>query len=501
MREFEMLPAKSVKPIFDTITNNNTKSSARGVRFFRSSFAKALEITDIFIIALICAITLRLYTADKLLSASLAVSLPMAGASIGLWWVLRENDIYKFSQTPNALKHFLRTAGAVLIACFSNGLYAFVYSQISARPILECLAEALFVTIISGMVISFLHFFAASLVGQLSKSGAFSMNVVIVGATEQARKLIENKKTENDFNFLGIFDDRIDRAPPSINDVPVIGDLEALMSWEQLPSIDRVVITVSSAAQKRVVQLVEKLRSMPNKLVLAIDMQGFDADGTTISRLGAVPVAYVSGTPEDARRAFWKRVQDIILASIALILLSPIMIITAIAIKLESKGPIFFRQTRHGFNNQPFKCWKFRSMRTELSDFKAAQQVTKDDPRVTKVGKFIRKTSIDELPQIFNVLFGDMSLVGPRPHAIGMKTGDDLSEKLVSDYAHRHRIKPGITGWAAIHGSRGPVHTPKEVEERVRLDTEYIDQSNFWMDLYIIIMTVPSLLGDKGTIR
>lgn len=496
-----MLFANTFKPLIETLSPSHVKSGARGVRFFRSGFARALEIIDILTIGIIMAISLRVYSADKLLSASLAISLPMVGAAFGLWWVMRENELYRFSQSPKPIRHFWRTFGAVAIACFSNSFYAFLYSQFSGRPFLECWGEALFVTIVAGSVLCLSHYFAASLVGQLGRAGAFSMNVVIVGATEQARKLIENKKTETDFNFLGIFDDRIDRAPPTINDVPVIGDLEALMAWEHLPSVDRVVITVSSAAQKRVLQLVEKLRSMPNKLVLAIDMQGFDSDGTTISRLGNMPVAYVSGTPEDARRAFWKRVQDIILAFIALILLSPIMILTAIAIKIESKGPILFRQTRHGFNNQPFKCWKFRSMRTEMTDHKAAQQVTKDDPRVTKVGKFIRKTSIDELPQIFNVLMGDMSLVGPRPHAIGMKTGDIESEKLVSDYAHRHRIKPGITGWAAIHGSRGPVHTPQDVTRRVQLDTQYIDQANFWMDLYIIIMTIPSLLGDKGTIR
>lgn len=496
-----MNKANSAEPIFKTLGNVHARTAARGARFFRSSFGYGLEIVDIITIVLVVAVSLRIYIADRLLSASLAITLPMACAALGLWWVMRENNLYSFSQFPKASKHSFKTIGATLIACLLNIILALMISQISARPWTECVGEALFITIVSGIFLSITHYIAAHLVKELGKAGAFSMNVVIVGATDQAKKLIENKHSKGDINFLGIFDDRLGRAPKSINNVPVIGDLEALMHWENLPSIDRVVITVSSAAQKRVVQLVEKLRAMPNKLVLAIDMQGFDCDGTTIGRLGGTPVAYVSGTPEDARRAFWKRVQDLIIASIALVLLSPILVITAIAIKLESKGPIFFKQPRHGFNNQSFLCWKFRSMRTELSDYKAAQQVTKDDPRVTKIGKFIRKTSIDELPQLFNVLMGDMSLVGPRPHAIGMKTGDTESEKLVSDYAHRHRIKPGITGWAAIHGSRGPVHTPEEVAERVRLDTEYIDNSSFWMDIYIMFMTIPSLLGDKATIR
>lgn len=140
-------------------------------------------------------------------------------------------------------------------------------------------------------------------------------------------------------------------------------------------------------------------------------------------------------------------------------------------------------------------------MRTDMTDHKAAQQVQKDDPRVTKVGKFIRKSSLDELPQLFNVLAGSMSLVGPRPHAIGMKTGNVESEKLVADYAHRHRIKPGMTGWAAINGSRGPVDTSEDVEQRVAFDVAYIKGAGFWFDIYIMAMTIPSLLGDKEAIR
>lgn len=496
-----MLSPTTTNSAFDIKGDNHARRAARGARIFRSSFARGIEVFDVLAIFAIVAISLRLYTNDQLLTTSLAVAMPMILSALGLWWVLRENELYNFSARPNPFLHFTRTLGAAILALPLAFLIGIVLTPITGRPWSECVSEACYIVAVAGGFAAISHFIGAAIVGSLSQIGFFSMNVVIVGATEQARKLIDDKKCHDDIQFLGIFDDRIDRAPPKIGDIPVIGDLEELMNWPMLPVVDRVVITVSSAAQARVLHLTEKLRSMPNKLVLAIDMQGFDSDGTTIGKLGSMPIAYVSGTPEDARRAFWKRAQDLIIGSIALIALSPIMIITAIAIKFESKGPIFFRQTRHGFNNQPFKCWKFRSMRTELSDFTAAQQVTKDDPRVTKIGKFIRKTSIDELPQLFNVLSGEMSLVGPRPHAIGMKTGDDLSEKLVSDYAHRHRIKPGITGWAAINGSRGPVHTPEDVAERVRLDTEYIDRSNFWLDLYIIFMTIPSLLGDKLAIR
>src|SRR5690606_25342405 len=136
---------------------------------------------------------------------------------------------------------------------------------------------------------------------------------------------------------------------------------------------------------------------------------------------------------------------------------------------------VFFRQRRHGFNNEEILVWKFRSMRHEAADARAERQVTADDDRVTRVGRFLRRTSLDELPQLINVVRGEMSLVGPRPHAVGMKTGETESGRLVSEYAWRHRMKPGMTGWAAVNGSRGQLHTAADVRRRVQLDIDYID--------------------------
>jgi polysaccharide biosynthesis protein PslA len=479
----------------------SARKAARGARLYRSAFGRAVEIVDILGILFIAALFLKVLTMDRLLASSLAATMPVGFGAIALWWTLRENDLYNFPARPNPLKRALKTLGAVALALPFGTIIGGMAAFSAGRPLAEGCFEAASVVVAAGIGVVVCHFFAAMLVSALSAAGLFSLNIVIVGATKAAEKLVADAQVSGDLNILGIFDDRLARAPSQIGGVDVIGDLTALMSWQHLPSVDRVIVTVSSAAQSRVKHLVEKLRGMPNKLVLAIDMQGFDSDGTTIGRIGNQPVAYVSGAPEDARRAFWKRVQDVCIGALALILLSPIMILVAIAIKCESKGPVFFRQTRHGFNNQPFKCWKFRSMRTDMTDHKAAQQVTKDDPRVTRVGRFIRKTSLDELPQLFNVLFGNMSLVGPRPHAIGMKTGNIESEKLVADYAHRHRIKPGMTGWAAINGSRGPVDTSQDVEQRVAYDVDYIKGAGFWFDIYIMAMTIPSLLGDKHAIR
>jgi exopolysaccharide biosynthesis polyprenyl glycosylphosphotransferase len=230
---------------------------------------------------------------------------------------------------------------------------------------------------------------------------------------------------------------------------------------------------------------------------LLLDLDGFDPETESLAEIARSPAAYVSGTPRDTRRAMVKRCADVVFSLAMLLAFSPVLMITAIMIKLESPGPIFFRQRRHGFNNQIIRVWKFRSMRDDpVAAEKMSQQTLRDDPRVTRVGRFIRKTSIDELPQLINVLKGEMSIVGPRPHAVGMTTDETAVQAIVGDYAHRHRVKPGITGWAQINGSRGPVHTKQEVRDRVRLDMEYVNRSSFWFDLYIMVMTAPCLLGD-----
>ena len=298
-----------------------------------------------------------------------------------------------------------------------------------------------------------------------------------------------------------MFDDRLGRAPGEVCGVPVLGDTTALLDHRMMPYVDRVVITVSSQAQGRVRQLIERLRVLPNDVSLFLDIDGEAAPSAMLSRLAAAPLAQVSGARQDESRLFAKRVQDVVLGVLALLAAAPVMVAVAAAVRLDSPGPIFFRQRRHGFNNEEIVVWKFRSMRHDVADADASRQVTADDDRVTRVGAFIRRTSLDELPQLFNVLAGDMSLVGPRPHAIGMKTGDVASARLVAEYAHRHRMKPGVTGWAAIKGSRGPVATAADVRRRVALDVDYIERHSFLLDLYILLMTVPCLLGDRDSVR
>ena len=333
------------------------------------------------------------------------------------------------------------------------------------------------------------------------RNGRLTPNIVVVGATEAADRLVAALLRSREANILGVFDDRLDRAPGDVRGVRVLGDTRAMLGHRIMPYVDRIVITVPPHARERVRQLMGRLRLLPNEIVLLVEGGDEAGEADDIARLADVPLATISGAPRDAWRAFGKRVQDLVIGALALVLAAPVMLLVAIAIRLDSPGPVLFRQRRHGFNNEEIVVWKFRSMRHDKADPRAARQVSAGDDRVTRVGRFIRSTSLDELPQLFNVLAGEMSLVGPRPHAVGMRTGDVESARLVAEYAHRHRMKPGMTGWAAIHGSRGPVDTPEAVRRRVALDVAYIERQSVWLDLYIMAMTIPCLLGDRAAVR
>jgi putative colanic acid biosynthesis UDP-glucose lipid carrier transferase len=182
----------------------------------------------------------------------------------------------------------------------------------------------------------------------------------------------------------------------------------------------------------------------------------------------------------------FKRMEDIILSLFILLLISPLLIIISLAVKITSPGPVIFRQTRYGMDGKPIKVWKFRSMVVMENDTEV-KQATKDDVRVTAVGKFLRRTSLDELPQFFNVLFGEMSIVGPRPHAV---SHNEQYRSLIEGYMLRHKVKPGITGWAQINGWRGETDTLDKMEKRIEFDLEYIRSWSVWLDLKIIIMTI-----------
>ena len=357
--------------------------------------------------------------------------------------------------------------------------------------------EALEGALAAGLAVSLVHAGWWAWVRRWRRIGVLTPNLVIVGATPLARDLILQLLHRREANVIGIFDDRGARSPDAILGVPVLGGLDDLVAHRTLPAVDRIVIAVPEHAGARVSQLLDRLSSAPNEIMLVVNGEQTRA----AERLGHLSLRSLEGHRFDGWRAAVKRAQDLALAGSAVLLLAPVLLAIGVAVKLDSAGPVFFRQRRHGFNNEEFWVWKFRSMRAEAADATASRQVSADDDRVTRLGRFLRRTSLDELPQLFNVVLGEMSLVGPRPHAVGMKSAGQETARLVERYAHRHRLKPGLTGWAAIHGSRGPVDDAQSLRRRIALDLEYIERQSFWLDLWVMLKTAPLVLGDRSAQR
>jgi polysaccharide biosynthesis protein PslA len=331
------------------------------------------------------------------------------------------------------------------------------------------------------------------------RKGVFSETVVLVGATEAAERVAKRLSKSGEARVIAIVDDRLSRSPYLVGATPVGGNLDDLLTWEGLPNVDRIVITVTQKAEGRVRDIIQRLRIVPNRVDLLLDIDTFNVRGKGADRFAGAALACVSGRPHNHTRALLKRAQDVVLASGLLLLFALPMLAIALIVKFDSKGPVLYRQRRHGFNNRVITLLKFRSMRHDPQA--PLQQVCANDPRITRIGRFLRRTSLDELPQLVNVLQGDMSLVGPRPHAIGMKAAERDLQDIAAEYAHRHRVKPGITGWAQVNGSRGPIETAAEVRRRVRYDLEYVAQASLWLDLKILLRTAPVLFGDTKATR
>ncbi len=449
-------------------------------------------------VAAVSVITLALLwamTGGRMLAAPLSAILPMAAGAALVLGLMRSFGLYRFARGQKTPLHL----AAVTMLAVAGGACAILLDLVMAGG--ASLSAYVVWAALVAVSLYALHMGWSELVAGWRAKGALTPNIVLVGATRHAETLIKDALKRRDIKVLGVFDDRLARSPDSVVGVPVLGDAEALMTHRMTPYVDRIVLAIDPRAEKRVRELTSRLSALPNEVTLLVDPADAGERSAALDRLARAPLASLDGPVDDDRRAFNKRIQDLVVGTVALILLAPVIALTALAVRLDSPGPIFFRQRRHGFNHEEIVVWKFRSMRHEAADATASRQVTTDDDRVTRVGRIIRSTSLDELPQIFNVLKGEMSLVGPRPHAIGMKTGAVESARLVAEYAHRHRMKPGMTGWAAIKGSRGPLHNAQDVRRRVRLDIEYIERQSLWLDLWIMLVTVPVLLGDRAAVR
>ena len=331
--------------------------------------------------------------------------------------------------------------------------------------------------------------------------GRLERRAVIVGGGQPAADIIQSLESQdnNDIRICGIFDDRDDdRSPALVAGYPKLGNVDDLVEFSRLCKIDMLIVTIPVTAENRVLQMLHKLWVLPLDIHLSAHMNKMQFRQRTYSYVGNLPTVPVFAKPIAHWGSLLKRLFDILVSTIAIVVLSPLLIGTAIAIKKDSKGPVLFKQKRLGFNNEEVVVYKFRSLYHESTDANAKKSVTKDDKRVTKVGRFIRKTSIDELPQLFNVLMGTLSLVGPRPHVPKQQTNNKLFEEVADGYMARHKVKPGITGWAQIHGWRGEIDDPEKLKQRVQHDIYYIENWSLTMDLYILAVTPFKLLNHEN---
>lgn len=334
----------------------------------------------------------------------------------------------------------------------------------------------------------FLRTMSCLLIGR--KVGA-TRRVAIVGCGAEGQTLLSRYATdpEGEFDIVGVFEDRLERSPQFCWSYPLRGNLDALLDFARDDRLDDVIVALPFSAGDRLRQIFAKLRVLPANVYLAADPLDIGDDAIGLERIGGVPVIRVIPTPLGEAQRIAKEIEDRVLGAIILALISPLLVFIALLIKLDSPGPFFFRQMRLGYSNRLIEVFKFRTMRTDLADPNAERLTSRDDVRVTRVGRILRRTSLDELPQFINVVRGEMSIVGPRPHARAAKAGGLLYPDAVEAYAARHKVKPGITGLAQIKGWRGETRTVEQIRQRVAHDMIYIRNWTLWLDLKIIAIT------------
>jgi Undecaprenyl-phosphate glucose phosphotransferase len=429
---------------------------------------------------------------------------PNQGAIIGFFaleiaflcvFIIRDLKLYEPQFLVNGRWIFGKTASSILICGFATFTIVDQFFMGMNQVWLPWWA------VITFAYLGVTRFGAQLWARPISKLGRFRKRIAIVGggkAAEDALQALEASRNLN-FEIVGLFDDRYDaRSPHSIRKHEKIGKIAELASYARSNRVDLIIVAIPLSAELRLLHILKRLWELPVDIRISGQASSLKLSPRAYTYIGMLPLLSVFDRPLHGWGLFLKNVMERALACVALVVLSPVMLGVAIAIRMESDGPAIFKQKRYGFNNELVEVFKFRSMFTNLTDANATKLVTKGDPRVTRVGRFIRKTSLDELPQLFNVLTGQLSLVGPRPHATQAKAADTLYEQVVDGYFARHKVRPGITGWAQINGWRGETDTREKLEQRVKHDLEYIDRWSLMFDMMIILKTPFALLKSEN---
>ena len=334
---------------------------------------------------------------------------------------------------------------------------------------------------------------ASKFIRRSALAGILTKKIAIYGAGDNCIYLINYLRNLDQpwLRIIGVFDDRTDRVPDKCDNLQVRGGTDALVEFAQTNGCDEVLLSMPPAGRERYLELTERMRSLPVNLRIVPDLSIVDATNLPSFSGGTfgIPTIDLLRKPVSGWGAVAKRAMDIVITGLVCLCALPVIVLIVLLIKLDSRGPVFFKQRRYGFQNEIIEVLKFRSMYVDCADVDAEKLTTRNDPRVTRVGAFLRRFSLDELPQLFNVLKGDMSLVGPRPHALKAKAGGKLYQDVIRNYGHRIKVKPGLTGWAQVNGWRGNTETEEQLRKRVEYDLHYIENWSIMLDLKILLRT------------
>ena len=341
------------------------------------------------------------------------------------------------------------------------------------------------------------RFILRQIFSRLRKMGVNNRTVAIVGMTRNGLNFAKDLESKPEFGYkvAGFYDDREDRIHKDVlNHYQNLGDFDDMIKSARNGEWDQIYIALPVEARKRMLRLLDQLSDSATPVRLLPDFFTTNLLKSKFIEIADNPVLCIYDSPFSADHAFIKRVEDLLVGSIILTLISPILVAIAIAVKVTSKGPVLFKQTRYGQKGEKIRVWKFRSM-TVCEDGDTVTQATRGDSRYTKIGAFLRRTSLDELPQFFNVLQGTMSIVGPRPHAVAH---NEQYRQIIPGYMLRHLVKPGITGWAQVNGWRGETNTIHKMRKRIEFDLEYMREWSLWLDMKIIFLTIFRGFNDKN---
>ncbi len=475
---------------------SETAKSDRGGAFSAGFFAGIVVWCDLLAIAL-CGIAAHLLHAKHVDHAFSRHFMATALFCVLTILAMKSTGLYHFAAIVNPKQQALRIA-TILIAVFL--LLAAAALAFDVSDLFSPLSALSWIAITAVVVVLF-RAFVARFIRTLARTGRLGRRILIYGATEQARKLIAHiERLEEPWNnIVGVFDDRVSRAGASLGRYPVMGGLDDLIAWGRENRLDEVLVALPWSAEARLLQITRLLGVLPANIRLCPELLSDEILHGRASHHFGLPMWNAFVKPLAGWDAIGKRAFDLLFSGSVLVCATPLLLLLALIIKLESRGPVLFKQKRYGFNNEVIDVYKFRSMRQEVADPDARNLTARNDPRVTRMGKFMRRTSLDELPQLINVIRGEMSVVGPRPHAPSTTAGGRMCEDVVDRYSRRHRVKPGITGLAQVNGYRGTMQDEEHLRKRIELDLYYINNWSPWFDLKILAATLATIVGGRNS--